>query len=1097
MPKMESGAAQAKRAIAACRQSGADTLDLSGMQLSELPPAIATLTSLKWLSLRANRLTELPPQIAALCDLRTLDFSDNRLQSFPPNMEGLGALRELNLANNDLTTLPPGIGALTGLNLLDLNNNRLTELPPEIGELTNLTTLALTQNALTELPPEIGALTSLTEMTLASNRLTALPREFAALASLERLYLFNNELRVVPPEILGLTRLMDLTINSNHLTSFPPGIGNLTALEELYAGSNRLKTLPPEIGSLGSLRIFYLDHNELEELPREFANLTALQTLSLRDNSLSAFPPEFADLTHLRTLDLSENELTILPPETAALGLASLSLNGNRLTALPPEMAAFKALRDLDLAGNPLPTSYFDALAQGPDSFRTLLESLGERTEPLFEGKLLVTGEGQVGKSWALASLQGRNPREAIGSDNTTWGIDRGELRLPHPSLEGREILLNTWDFGGQQIYRVTHQFFFSEQAIYILVWNPRQGAAQCRVREWLRMIALRTGSHASTSVAPGETPKPRAKVIMVATHAKSEGGSYNADYGRSSLDRDLLDMIVGEVEIDSDMNYGIAELRAMIAVHAATLPDMGQPFNTRWAAAREAVLQQREIMPWINFDKFAQLCAGHDVTDREQLRTLAWTYLHSLGRAIWYGSVSTEDAERDDPLLADTIVLDAVWLSRAFVQVLDDEVTQKAGGMLDHRRFPAIWTDHDRAGWHRYRPNEYEILKLVMRRFDVALPTRESEGKRSLVPQLVPYRRPEALPWSSAAAAPGPHTIRLTCELGYEATGLVARLIAATEPWHVYADGVGLFWEGGILLEETASFDNQALVTVHGTERPSLHVVVSGDQPAFLMNELYKTLEGVLSFWKGMTRKYFVGCPTFEDHRYCDGKFKLDTILRRISDQIAQPFVCDDCDVSWTAEQLILWFKALKLDDSYILHHMYRRDQLPCPRMFLLEPADKSALQITSWAGFVGKRFKLTLVSEYSGQKVASKEFSFTRQWVKWVAPVTRVASIMLAGAALPIAGELAAEFKEGAALLDRLGALAGEGPVPDEIEGEARNIRLAPEQLAKFAKFLEAIELEPRSHGMDIAKATDGRWLWMNADEVKAFTPQEAAKA
>ena len=91
-----------------------------------------------------------------------------------------------------------------------------------------------------------------------------------------------------------------------------------------------------------------------------------------------------------------------------------------------------------------------------------------------------------------MAALQKEDPNEAVGAQ-TTYGIDRGTLTLDHPTVAGTEITLNTWDFGGQKVYRVTHQFFFSEEAVYLLVWNPRQGAEQCQVREWLRRIELRT----------------------------------------------------------------------------------------------------------------------------------------------------------------------------------------------------------------------------------------------------------------------------------------------------------------------------------------------------------------------------------------------------------------------------------------------------------------------------------------------------------------------------------------------------------------------------------------------------------------------------
>ena len=66
-------------------------------------------------------------------------------------------------------------------------------------------------------------------------------------------------------------------------------------------------------------------------------------------------------------------------------------------------------------------------------------------------------------------------------------------------------MTLRAWDFGGQEVYRVTHQFFFSRRALYVLVWKPRRGQEQDEVQGWLRRIRLRAGHDA--------------RILVVATH--------------------------------------------------------------------------------------------------------------------------------------------------------------------------------------------------------------------------------------------------------------------------------------------------------------------------------------------------------------------------------------------------------------------------------------------------------------------------------------------------------------------------------------------------------------------------------------------------
>ena len=224
-------------------------------------------------------------------------------------------------------------------------------------------------------------------------------------------------------------------------------------------------------------------------------------------------------------------------------------------------------------------------------------------------------------------------------------------------------------------------------------------GAAQCRAREWLRAIALLTGSE--TPLGDDGPPVPRARVIMVATHADDEGGAYNPDYGHDSLDADLQAMIVASIAIDSATGRNVPELRDLIAEHAAGLPEMDEPFNIRWAAARDAALAEGAERPWITFDRFTEICTAHGVPERRDHLTLVGTFMHRLGRAVWYGPGAVAADDEGDALLADALVLDAAWLSRAFVQFLLDEPTRLAGGLLDHSRFPAIWTEHGRDEWH------------------------------------------------------------------------------------------------------------------------------------------------------------------------------------------------------------------------------------------------------------------------------------------------------------------------------------------------------------------------------------------------------------
>src|SRR5262249_35572079 len=197
-------------------------------------------------------------------------------------------------------------------------------------------------------------------------------------------------------------------------------------------------------------------------------------------------------------------------------------------------------------------------------------------------------------------ALTGREPKKG---EKTTHGvsIDIQAMQLPHPDREGVQIQLNAWDFGGQEVYRVTHQFFFSRRSIYLVVWEPRLGVQQSQVEDWLKMIRLRVGEDA--------------RVIIVSTHCKT--GERIARIDTPVLMRDYGSMIVDFHEVDSLVDdgetgekVGIAKLKELIVEAAKKLDQMGMAFNRRWREARDELLKGSD--PRVSYQAVTTICEKH-----------------------------------------------------------------------------------------------------------------------------------------------------------------------------------------------------------------------------------------------------------------------------------------------------------------------------------------------------------------------------------------------------------------------------------------------------------------------------------------------------
>lgn len=194
--------------MAEALRSGADTLDLHGLGLKELPPWPAGLSALCRLDLSGNRLRALPPELWEQAGLEWLDLGSNRLASLDPGVGRLTHLRHLDLSENRLVALPAELAACHHLQHLDLFDNQFAEWPEVVLELSELQSLDLARNLLSRLPQLAGRLPALGELDLSSNRLDSVDT-LTALVALARLQLDDNRITRIPEALQALPILSE------------------------------------------------------------------------------------------------------------------------------------------------------------------------------------------------------------------------------------------------------------------------------------------------------------------------------------------------------------------------------------------------------------------------------------------------------------------------------------------------------------------------------------------------------------------------------------------------------------------------------------------------------------------------------------------------------------------------------------------------------------------------------------------------------------------------------------------------------------------------------------------------------------------------
>lgn len=576
-----------------------------------------------------------------------------------------------------------------GETTLDLAWKGIGELPSEISQLTNLTSLNLCGTQLTTLPEGIGQLTSLTSLNLRDNQLTMLPEEIGQLTNLTSLNLCNNDFMTLPEEISQLTNLTFLNLSYNQL----------------------MMTLPEAIGQSTNLMSLKLSYNLLMTLPEEIGQLSNLTFLDLSYNRLKTLPEEIGRLTKLQTLNLDGNSLSEIPPEIVKEGGLAVR-----------------------------------------DYYRQRLE---ENTDYIYEAKLLIIGEGGAGKTSLANKLIDSTYTLKLESSATpeksTEGIDLLHLEFNHSS--GKPFRINLWDFGGQEIYHATHQFFLTKRSLYLLVADTRKDNTDFNY--WLEVVELLSDASPTLIVKNEKQERP-----CQVNEQQLRGRFLNL---KETLPTNLA------------TNRGLSDILAAVQHHISQLPHVGTPLPKTWVNVRKAL--ETDPRNYVSQDEFLTLCNTHGFKRHEDKLQLSG-YLHDLGVCLHF---------QDDAVLEDIVILKPEWGTTAVYKVLDTAKVQENLGCFTDKDLAIIWADSQYATVRR------KLLQLMMKfKLCYEIPDRP---KTYIAPQLLSPNQSK-YDWDDT------NNLFLRYEYVFMPKGMLTRFIVEM---HRLIDGELVWKEGVILKDENA----------------------------------------------------------------------------------------------------------------------------------------------------------------------------------------------------------------------------------------------------------------------------------------------------
>lgn len=511
------------------------------------------------------------------------------------------------------------------------------------------------------------------------------------------------------------------------------------------------------MSQLQDLVVFGLSYNQITDIPEFIVNLKNLKEISLNENQIKELPSWITDIP-----------ISFIWKETRSQrgSNSGLNLYGNPLENPPAEIVA---------DGKDALTIYFDSLK----------DAKAEDTIRLYEGKLLIVGEGDVGKTHIAHQLINNK----IPDGSTTQGIDIHEWIINTNTIKNFRV--NLWDFAGQAICHATHQFFLTKRSLYLFVWEARSDQDITSFDYWLNIIKLLSNN---------------SPVIIVMN---------KCDVRVKAIDQVAIQKefpnVVGFHEISALKPIGISQLRDRIFEEMEKLPMIGKKLIKQWVHIRD-ILESQHNSNFITYKQYLKICTENHL-NQEKAASIA-KYYHDLGVILHF---------QDDPILGDKVILNPEWATDAVYEVVDNMEIQKSFGKFKYNELKNIWTNY---------PEEAHIFLIeLMKKFELCFELPESRS--FIVPELL---NPAAVDYSWNYE----DNLCLEYQYNFMPAGIITRF---TVRQHEIIEG-NKYWKNGVCI----FWDNTKGLIVCDPFAKNISIKIEGSNPKGLLAVIRKDIESIHS---------------------------------------------------------------------------------------------------------------------------------------------------------------------------------------------------------------------------------------------------------
>ncbi|HAS41853.1 MAG TPA: hypothetical protein DCS93_15340 [Microscillaceae bacterium] len=803
----------AQRLIAECKRTKSTFLDLGNCDLNEWPEELFDCVWLEELNFgewfwpkngktyirtgnksKKNLFRYIPNGLRELSSLRSLHLGEHTInwpESYVGVFESITTLEILDLSNSlikDISFLAP----LTNLKRLDLGTNFIDDIG-ELVSLTKLQYLNVSGNKISKID-SIFSFNDIIFLDLSHNQVSDISF-LAPLKNLKVLRLNRNQVRDI--RILSkLTDLQDLYLSYNQINDYS-FLSSLKGLQSLYLSSNQINDID-FLSDLIGLRRLDLSYNEIGDI-HTLNSLKYLQSLDLSSNQISDISVLSA-LTNLQSLYLSLNQINDISVLSFLKRLQSLDLSSNQIK----DISSFPPLKDLQslylksnqikdltplnylvqrgvivnldeyggkgisIHGNPVETPPIEIIKDGHEALLSYFQQLKKQEKvSIYEAKMLIVGEPGAGKTTLLNKLLDEDYEVPNKNEKSTIGITVEEgWAFPYVNNQEVNFKANLWDFGGQEIQYMLHQFFLTPRSLYVLLADDRK--QNTNFPYWFHIIQM-------LGKGEDQTQSP----VLVVLNENNHVSITNFDLFLYRRQYKELNIKLQEVDF-SENDERFFSLINQIQQMLSDLPHIGKAqLPANWVEIRKE-LQNREES-YISFDQYAEICKRHQITKQVDQLVLS-RFLHDLGVVLHF--------QQDAGDLRNLIILKPEWAVDAIYSILTNtEVVKNKGRFIQHFVFK-IWESQG------YGFLEQGYLLALMKKdvFEICFPTRKSG--EFITPLLLPNQEAQ-YPWGHYYA------LRFRYQYAFMPPGILTRLIVRQSEYIITHQGEEMVWKEGVYLRK------------------------------------------------------------------------------------------------------------------------------------------------------------------------------------------------------------------------------------------------------------------------------------------------------